>query len=81
MTPLETDILDELRWYFEQARAHPAPSRCRDLDERFYRAVCGRRMVRPSLPPALATPLQSRANRPSAQQPTPIASPRIESRF
>ena len=38
MTPLKTDILDELRWYFEQARAHPAPSRCRDLDERFYRA-------------------------------------------
>ena len=38
MTPLKTDILDELRWYFEQARAHPAPSRSRDLDERFYRA-------------------------------------------
>ena len=38
MTPLKTDILDELRWYFEQARAHPAPSRCPDLDERFYRA-------------------------------------------
>ena len=38
MTPLKTEMLDELRWYFEQARAHPAPSRCRDLDERFYRA-------------------------------------------
>ena len=38
MTPLETDILDELRWYFEQARAHPTPSRSCDLDERFYRA-------------------------------------------
>ena len=41
MTPLKTDILDELRWYFEQARAHPAPSRSRDLDERFYRARDG----------------------------------------
>ena len=38
MTPLKTEMLDELRWYFEQARAHPAPSRCSDLDERFYRA-------------------------------------------
>jgi hypothetical protein len=38
MTPLKPDILDELRWYFEQARAHPAPSRCPDLDERFYQA-------------------------------------------
>jgi hypothetical protein len=38
MTPVKTEILDELRWYFEQARAHPAPSRCLDLDERFYRA-------------------------------------------
>jgi len=38
MTPLKTDILDELRWYFEQARAHPAPSRSGDLDERFYGA-------------------------------------------
>jgi hypothetical protein len=38
MTPLRTDALDELRWYFEQVRAHPAPSRCADLDERFYRA-------------------------------------------
>jgi hypothetical protein len=31
-------MLDEHRWYFAQARAHPAPSRCPDLDERFYRA-------------------------------------------
>ena len=31
-------MLDELRWYFEQARAHPTPSRSDDLDERFYRA-------------------------------------------
>ena len=38
MTPLNTEMLDELRWYFEQARAHPAPSRSPDLDERFYRA-------------------------------------------
>jgi hypothetical protein len=30
--------VDELRWYFEQARAHPTPSRRDDLDERFYRA-------------------------------------------
>jgi len=35
---LKTEKLDELRWYFEQARAHPAPSRCPDLGERFYRA-------------------------------------------
>ena len=38
MTPVKTEMLDELRWYFEQARAHPAPSRCPELDERFYRA-------------------------------------------
>ena len=38
MTPLKTEMLDELRWYFEQVRAHPAPSRSPDLDERFYRA-------------------------------------------
>jgi hypothetical protein len=38
LTPLRTETLDELRWYFEQARTHPAPSRCADLDERFYRA-------------------------------------------
>ena len=37
-SPARTIILVELRWYFEQARAHPAPSRCPDLDERFYRA-------------------------------------------
>ena len=38
MTPLTCQTLDELRWYFEQARTHPAPSRCPDLDERFYKA-------------------------------------------
>jgi hypothetical protein len=38
MTPIKTEMLDELRWYFEQARAHPAPSRSPDLDKRFYRA-------------------------------------------
>jgi hypothetical protein len=37
MTPLKAEMLDELRWYFEQARAHPAPSRSPDLDERSYR--------------------------------------------
>jgi hypothetical protein len=38
MTPLSTETLDELRWYFEQFRTHPTPSRSSDLDERFYRA-------------------------------------------
>jgi hypothetical protein len=38
LTPLRTETLDELRWYFEQARSHPAPCRCADLDERFHRA-------------------------------------------
>jgi hypothetical protein len=38
MTPLNTDMLEELRWYFEQVRSHPTPSRSDDLDERFYRA-------------------------------------------
>lgn len=37
LTPLRTETLDELRWYFEQARSHPAPSRSKDLDERFYK--------------------------------------------
>jgi hypothetical protein len=37
LTPLRTDVVDELRWYFEQVRTHPTPSRD-DLDERFYRA-------------------------------------------
>jgi hypothetical protein len=27
-----------LRWYFEQVRSHPTPSRSDDLDERFYEA-------------------------------------------
>lgn len=38
LTPLRTETIDELRWYFEQVRSHPAPSRSDDLDERFYRA-------------------------------------------
>jgi hypothetical protein len=38
MTPLRTEMLDELRWYFEHLRAHAAPSRSGDLDERFHRA-------------------------------------------
>jgi len=38
LTPLRTEMLGELRWYFEQVRSHPTPSRSNDLDERFYRA-------------------------------------------
>ena len=38
LTPLRTETIDELRWYFEQVRAHPTPSRSDDLDERFYEA-------------------------------------------
>lgn len=38
LTPLRTETLDELRWYFEQARTHSAPSRCNDLHERFNKA-------------------------------------------
>jgi hypothetical protein len=38
LTPLRTETLDELRWYFEQVRAHPTPSSSNDLDERFYTA-------------------------------------------
>jgi hypothetical protein len=37
MTPLKAEMLDELKWYFEQSRGYP-PTRCPDLDERFYRA-------------------------------------------
>ncbi|GAC1456455.1 MAG: hypothetical protein PVSMB1_06150 [Gemmatimonadaceae bacterium] len=37
LTPLRGEVIDELRWYFGQARTH-ATSRCDDLDERFYRA-------------------------------------------
>ena len=37
LTPLRTEMLDELRWYFAQVRTHPTPSRSDDLDERFYR--------------------------------------------
>jgi hypothetical protein len=38
LTPLRAEVIDELRWYFEQARTHAAPSRYHDLDERFFRA-------------------------------------------
>jgi hypothetical protein len=38
LTPLRTEVLDELRWYFEQLRSHPTLSRSDDLDERFYEA-------------------------------------------
>src|SRR5262245_3620931 len=38
LTPLRTEVVDDLRWYFEQVRLHPAPSRSDDLDERFYEA-------------------------------------------
>jgi hypothetical protein len=38
LTPLRSDVVDELRWYFEQVRSHPTPSRSDDLDERFYEA-------------------------------------------
>ena len=38
LTPLRTETLNDLRWYFEQVRSHPTPSRSNDLDERFYRA-------------------------------------------
>lgn len=40
LTPLPAEVIDEMRWYFEQARAHPTPTRAgplADLDERFYR--------------------------------------------
>jgi hypothetical protein len=38
LTPHRAEVMDELRWYFAKARTHPAPSRCDDLDERFFRA-------------------------------------------
>ena len=38
LTPLRAEVIDGLRRYFEQAGTHPAPSRCDDLDERFYEA-------------------------------------------
>jgi hypothetical protein len=38
LTPLRAEVIDELRWYFARARTHPAPSRCSDLDERFFQA-------------------------------------------
>ena len=30
LTPLNAEPLDELRWYFEQVRSHPTPSRSDD---------------------------------------------------
>jgi hypothetical protein len=38
LTPLRTETIDQLRWFFEQVRSHPTPSRSDDLDERFYEA-------------------------------------------
>jgi hypothetical protein len=38
LTPLRGEVIDELRWYIGQARTHLALSRCKDLDERFYKA-------------------------------------------
>jgi hypothetical protein len=38
LTPLPTEVIDQLRCYCGQARTHPAPSRCEDLDERFFHA-------------------------------------------
>ena len=36
LTPLRPPSAAELRWYFEEACSHPTPSRCNDLDERFF---------------------------------------------
>jgi hypothetical protein len=38
LTPLRAEVIDELRWYFGQVRTHATPSRCDDLDERFFQA-------------------------------------------
>jgi len=38
LTPLREEKLEELRWYFEQLRAHPTRACADDLDERFYKA-------------------------------------------
>jgi hypothetical protein len=38
LTPLPDECVDEMQWYFGQARKYPAPTRSsNDLDERFYR--------------------------------------------
>jgi hypothetical protein len=38
LTPLPDECVDEMKWYFEQVRKYPAPTRSfNDLDERFYR--------------------------------------------
>jgi hypothetical protein len=37
LTPLDEETIDTLRWFFEQVRTHPAPSRCPDIGPRFYR--------------------------------------------
>jgi hypothetical protein len=36
LTPLRPPIADELKWFFEHARTYATPSRCKDLDERFF---------------------------------------------
>ena len=36
LTPLHAECIDEMRWYFEQERAHSAHCRNTDFDERFY---------------------------------------------
>ena len=86
MTPLRAEMLEELRRYFGQACAHPAPSRCPDPDKRFYRARDAfsaprfkalyrvwRQDARPSLPPAGLTP-STRRYRP-APEPATVARP------
>lgn len=37
LTPLDEETIATLRWYFEQVRTHPAPSRSPDIGPRFYR--------------------------------------------
>lgn len=38
LMPLRAETLDEVRWYFDQLRAHLTPLRSNDLDQRFCRA-------------------------------------------
>jgi hypothetical protein len=35
LTPLQPATIDDVRWYFEQARTRSAPSCCDNVDERF----------------------------------------------
>jgi hypothetical protein len=51
LTPLKPPVIEELRWYFEMARTHPAPSRCDDLGQRFYKTR--ERLLSPSFQGAL----------------------------